>query len=134
MEKFTKQQQQQHLRLSLFLNIFPRCVQKLFCSIYPEASSFLRLFTSKCRFFFLNIQTGNTLAKHQAEKDSFSYNISHRLLRPSQFLKKFMKILEWFTLQKKIRPLPPTQCCSILAEQRHRSLCQETVSDTCKQH
>ena len=29
---------------------------------------------------------------------------------------------------------PPTQCCSILAEQRHRNLCHETVSDACKQH
>ena len=28
------------------------------------------------------------------------YNISHKLLRPSQFLEKFMKILEWSTLQK----------------------------------
>ena len=29
-----------------------------------------------------------------------SHNISHKLLRPSQFLEKFMKILEWSTLQK----------------------------------
>ena len=28
------------------------------------------------------------------------YNILHKLLRPSQFLEKFMKILEWPTLQK----------------------------------
>ena len=28
------------------------------------------------------------------------YNISHKLLRPSQFLEKFMEILEWSTLQK----------------------------------
>ena len=28
------------------------------------------------------------------------YNISHKLLRPSQFLEKFVKILEWSTLQK----------------------------------
>ena len=27
-------------------------------------------------------------------------NISHKLLRPSQFSEKFMKILEWSTLQK----------------------------------
>ena len=27
-------------------------------------------------------------------------------MRPSQFLEKFMEILEWSTLQKKIRPLP----------------------------
>ena len=38
-----------------------------------------------------------------------------------------MEIVEWSYLH-------PTQSCSILAEQRHRSLCQETVSDTCKQH
>ena len=28
------------------------------------------------------------------------YNISHKLLRPIQFLEKFMEILEWSTLQK----------------------------------
>ena len=36
----------------------------------------------------------------------FCDNISHKLLRPSQFLEKFMKILEWSTLQKQIRPPP----------------------------
>ena len=30
----------------------------------------------------------------------FYDNISHKLLRSSQFLEKFMKILEWSTLQK----------------------------------
>ena len=29
-----------------------------------------------------------------------AYSISHKLLRPSQFLEKFMEILEWSTLQK----------------------------------
>ena len=43
-------------------------------------------------------------------------NISHKLLRPSQFLESFPEILQWSTLQKQIRPLPPTQCCSILTE------------------
>ena len=43
-------------------------------------------------------------------------NISHKLLRPSQFLEKCMEILEWSTLQRQIRPLPPTQCCRILEE------------------
>ena len=61
-------------------------------------------------------------------------NISHNLLRTSRFLEKFMKILEWSTLQKQISPLHSTQCCSILEEQQLRSLYQETVSDTCKQH
>ena len=61
-------------------------------------------------------------------------NISHNLLRSSQFLEKFLEILEWSTLYKQIRPLPSTQCCSILEEWQHRSLCEETVSDTCKQH
>ena len=28
------------------------------------------------------------------------YNISHKLLRPSQFRKKIIEILEWSTLQK----------------------------------
>ena len=32
------------------------------------------------------------------------------------------------------KALPPTQCCSILEEQQHPSLCKQTVSDTCKQH
>ena len=36
---------------------------------------------------------------------SRGYNISHKLLRPSQFLEKFMEILEWFTLPKQIRSL-----------------------------
>ena len=36
----------------------------------------------------------------------FCDNISHKLLRPSKFLEKFMEILEWPTLQKKIRSLP----------------------------
>ena len=45
----------------------------------------------------------------------YSYNISHKLLRPSQFLEKFIEILEWSTLQQ-------------------RTLCRETVPDTCKQH
>ena len=49
-------------------------------------------------------------------------------LTPIQFLEKFMEILEWSTLQEQI------QCCSILEEQKHRSLRQEPVSDTCKQH
>ena len=31
---------------------------------------------------------------------NFCDNISHKLLRPSQFLEKFVKILEWSTLQK----------------------------------
>ena len=35
-------------------------------------------------------------------------NISHKLLRPSQFLENFLEILEWSTLQKQIRPLSPT--------------------------
>ena len=34
----------------------------------------------------------------------FCDNISYKLLWPSQFLEKFMEILEWSTLQKKIRP------------------------------
>ena len=29
-----------------------------------------------------------------------SYNISHKLLRPTQVLEKFREILEWSTLQK----------------------------------
>ena len=29
-----------------------------------------------------------------------TYNISHTLLRPTQFLKKFLEILEWSILQK----------------------------------
>ena len=33
-------------------------------------------------------------------------NISHKLLRPSQFLESFPEILQWSTLQKQIRPLP----------------------------
>ena len=36
----------------------------------------------------------------------FCVNISHKLLRPSQFLEKFMEILEWSILQKEIRSLP----------------------------
>ena len=36
----------------------------------------------------------------------FCDNISHKLLRPSQFLEKFMEILEWSALQRYIRPLP----------------------------
>ena len=28
------------------------------------------------------------------------YNISHKLLRPTQFLEKLLETLEWFTLQK----------------------------------
>ena len=36
----------------------------------------------------------------------FCDNISHKLLRPTQFLEKFLVILEWSTLQKQIRPLP----------------------------
>ena len=31
---------------------------------------------------------------------TISYNISHQLLRPSQFLKKIPEILEWSTFQK----------------------------------
>ena len=30
----------------------------------------------------------------------FCDNIAHKLLRPSQFLEKFMELLEWFTLKK----------------------------------
>ena len=30
----------------------------------------------------------------------FTYNISHKLLRPSQFLEKCMEMLEWSTLQR----------------------------------
>ena len=63
-----------------------------------------------------------------------SCNMAHKLLRPSPFLEIFMEILEWSTLQKQIRSLPPTQCCSILTGKKNQSLCQETVSDTCKQH
>ena len=33
-------------------------------------------------------------------RETGHYNISHKLSRPSQFLEKFMKILEWSTLQK----------------------------------
>ena len=34
-------------------------------------------------------------------------NISHKLLRPDQFLQKFVEILEESTLQEEISPLPP---------------------------
>ena len=30
----------------------------------------------------------------------FCDNISHKLLRPSQFVEKFLEIVEWSTLQK----------------------------------
>ena len=33
-------------------------------------------------------------------KTSKTYSISHELLRPSQFLEKFLEILEWSILQK----------------------------------
>ena len=36
----------------------------------------------------------------------FCNNISHKLLRPSHSLEKFLEILKWFALQKQIRPLP----------------------------
>ena len=49
-----------------------------------------------------------------------SYNISHKLLRPSQLLKKFTEILEWSNLQRKSRSPYPTQCCSILEERQHQ--------------
>ena len=53
----------------------------------------------------------------QAERASLaSYNISRKLVRPSQFLENFTQILTWSTLQKKIRSLPPTQYCSMLKE------------------
>ena len=55
----------------------------------------------------------------------WSYNISHKLLRPTHLLETFLEILEWSTFQKQIKPLPPNQCCSILAEWQHRSLRQE---------
>ena len=37
----------------------------------------------------------------------FCENILHKLLGPSQCLEKFIEVLEWSTLQKQIRPLPP---------------------------
>ena len=36
-----------------------------------------------------------------------SYNISHKLLRSTQFLETFLEILELSTFQKQIKPLPP---------------------------
>ena len=35
-----------------------------------------------------------------------SYNISHKLLRSTQFLETFLEILELSTFQKQIKPLP----------------------------
>ena len=35
-----------------------------------------------------------------------AWNISHKLLRTSQFLEKFMEILEWSSLQIKSGPFP----------------------------
>ena len=55
-------------------------------------------------------------------------HISHKSLRSNQFPKKFPKTMKWSTLEKYVRPLLPTRYCSILEE------CQETVSDTWKQH
>ena len=42
----------------------------------------------------------NSECRYLVKTESATYNISHKLLRPSQFLEKFMKILEWSTLQK----------------------------------
>ena len=44
----------------------------------------------------------------------FCHNISHKLLRPTQYLEKLPEILE-LTHFAEINP-PPTPCCSILAE------------------
>ena len=33
-------------------------------------------------------------------------NVSHKLLRPIQFLEKFLEILEWYNLQNKSGPFP----------------------------
>ena len=42
--------------------------------------------------------------------------ISYKLLRPSQFLEKFMEILEWFIWQRQIMSLPLINVAGYLEE------------------
>ena len=66
----------------------------------------------------------------------FSYNISHKLLRPVQFLEKLAEILKWSICRNKPGPslLHSFRACFYSILQQHRSLCQETDSNTWKQH
>ena len=52
----------------------------------------------------LNKQTNKKPKKLETSEKVFqkvtNYNISHKLLRPNQFLKIFLEFLEWSTLQK----------------------------------
>ena len=63
------------------------------------------LIISKIRYCLV---VNSQLPKHQIQRQqklnigllTMFYNISHKLLRPSQFLEKCMEILEWSTLQR----------------------------------
>ena len=70
--------------------------QDIVKSLYFVHQNFLLL-------FFIYIRTAEwfiTSPTVLKNKYYFTDNISHKLLRPSQFLEKFLDILEWSNLQK----------------------------------
>ena len=75
----------------------------------------------------------NISFKHQLPNVSNGFKrvfiISHKLLRLNQFLEEFMEILELSTLQKEVSSLPLLNVAAYW-----KSLRQQPVSDTCKQH
>ena len=71
--------------------------------------------SSFCRIIFTVIYFFNQRL-NICMNSCFICKIPRKLLKPSQFLERFMEILEYFNLQKQIRSLPPTQYCRILAK------------------
>ena len=64
----------------------------------------------------------------------FCDNISHKLLRSSQFLENFLEILEWSFFQKQIRPLPLLNVAAYCKNSNAKACAKKTISDTYKQH